>query len=90
MAVSDNDNTILILFRDRSTYLLSSESAEFLVCKSRSCSTLELVVISNNTQHVTFKSHKMSNDDDEQSNYKLMNVLFHTKAISADFSKSPK
>ena len=41
-----------------------SESAEFLVCKTRSCSTLEQLVISNNTQHVTLKSPKRSNDDD--------------------------
>ena len=27
-----------------------------------------------NTQHVTLKSPKMSNDDDKQSNYGLMNV----------------
>ena len=47
-------------------YLLSRESAEFLVCKSRSCSILELVVISTNMQHVTLKSPKMSNDNDKQ------------------------
>ena len=41
-------------------------------------------------QRVTLKSPKMSSDDDKQSNYKLMNVLCRTKAIAADFSKSPK
>ena len=45
-------------------YLLSRESADFLVCKS--CSILELVVISTNMQHVTLKSPKMSNDNDKQ------------------------
>ena len=30
--------------------------------------------MSTNTQHVTLKSLKMSNDDDKQSNYSLMNV----------------
>ena len=39
---------------------------------------------------VTLKSPKMSNDDDIQSNYRLMNALCRTKAIFADFSKSPK
>ena len=43
-----------------------------------------------NTQRVTLKSPKMSNDDDKQSNYGLMNVLYRTKATFADFSKSPK
>ena len=43
-----------------------------------------------NTQLVTSKSPKMSNDDDKQSNYGLMNVLCRTKATFADFSKSPK
>ena len=47
-------------------YLLSRESTEFIVCKSRSCSTLELVVISTNMQHVTLKSPKMSNDNDKK------------------------
>ena len=45
-------------------YLLSRESADFLVCKS--CSILELVVISTNMQHVILKSPKMSNDNDKQ------------------------
>ena len=44
-------------------YLLSSESAEFLVCRSRSCSTLELVIMSTNTQRVTLKSPKMYDND---------------------------
>ena len=73
MAVSEYDNTILILFSE------ASESAEFLVCKSRSCRTLELVVVSTNTQHVTLKSPKMSSDDNKQSNYRLMNVLCRKK-----------
>ena len=46
--------------------------------------------MSTNTQRVTLKSPKMSNDDDKQSNYRLMNVLCRTKATSTDFSKSPK
>ena len=46
--------------------------------------------MSTNTQRETLKSPKMSNDDDKQSNYRLMNVLCRTKAIFADFSKSPK
>ena len=107
--------------------MLSNESAEFLVYRSRICSTLELVIMSTNTQHVTLISPKMSNDDDKKSNhgnlnvhkyatcdfkisfscysflivncaimlinnqiYRLMNVLCHTKAIFADFGKSPK
>ena len=41
-------------------YLLSSECTEFLVCKSRSYSTLELVIMSTNTQRVTLKSSEMS------------------------------
>ena len=39
---------------------------------------------------MTLRSPKMSNDDEKQSNYKLMNALCPTKAIFADFSKSPK
>ena len=46
--------------------------------------------MSANTQRVTLKSPKMSNDDDKQSNCKLMNVLFCAKAIFVDFSKSLK
>ena len=46
--------------------------------------------MSTKTQRVTLKSPKMSSDDDKQSNYRLMNVLCRTKAIAADFSKSPK
>ena len=46
--------------------------------------------MSTNTQHVTLKAPKMSNDDDKQSNYRLMNVLCRTKAMFADFSKSPE
>ena len=45
----------------------------------RLSSTLELVVISNNMQHVTLKSPKMSSDDNKQSNYRLMNVLCRKK-----------
>ena len=39
---------------------------------------------------MTLRSPKMSNDDEKQSNYKLMNALCRTKAMFADFSKSPK
>ena len=46
--------------------------------------------MSTNTQRVTLKSPKMSSDDEKQSKYRLMNVLCHAKAISADFSKSPE
>ena len=46
--------------------------------------------MSTNTQHVTLKAPKMSNDDDKQSNYRLMNALCRTKAIFTDFSKYPK
>ena len=70
--------------------MLSSESAEFLVGKSRSCSTLELVIMSTNTQRVTLKSPKMSSDDEKQSKYRLMNVMCRAKAIFADFRKSPE
>ena len=57
---------------------------------SRLSSTLELVIMSTNAQHVTLKSPKMSNDYGKQSNYRLMNVLCRTKAMFADFSKSPE
>ena len=46
--------------------------------------------MSTKTQRVTLKSPKMSNDDVKQSNYRLMNVLYRTKAIAADFRKSPR
>ena len=46
--------------------------------------------MSTNTQCVALKSHKMSGNDDKQLKYRLMNVLCRTKAIFADFSKSPK
>ena len=46
--------------------------------------------MSTNTQRVTLKSPKMSNDDDKQLNYRQMNVLCRTKATFADFNKSPK
>ena len=36
--------------------------------------------MSTNTQRVTLKSPKMSNDDNEQSNYRLMNVFFLYKS----------
>ena len=74
----------------RYLYLFSSESAKFLVCKSRSCGTLGLVIMSTNRQRVTLKSLKMSNVDDKQSNYRPKNVLFRTKVLFADFSKSLK
>ena len=60
--------------------MLSSESTEFLTCKSRSYSTLELVIMSTNTQRMTLKSPEMSSDDDKQSSYRLMDVLCRTKA----------
>ena len=49
---------------------------------------MEHVIMSTNMQRVTLKSPKMSNDDDKQSNYRLINVLCRTKAIFVDFSKS--
>ena len=42
--------------------------------------------MSANTQRVTLKSPKMSDNDDKQSNYRPMNVLCRIKAIFADFS----
>ena len=42
--------------------------------------------MSTDTQRVTLKSPKMSNDDDKQSTYRLMNALCRAKAIFADFS----
>ena len=53
---------------------------------------------SSSTRHVTLKSPfllqfpfcKLCDNDDKQSNHRLMNVLCRTKAIFADFSKSPK
>ena len=54
--------------------------------------------MSTSTRHVTLKSpllwqfpyRKLCDNDNRRSNYRLMNVLFCTKAISADFSKSSK
>ena len=46
--------------------------------------------MSTNTRHVTLKSLKMSDNDNNQSHYILMNVLCRKKDIFADFSKSPK
>ena len=46
--------------------------------------------MSTNTQHVTLKFPKMSDNDNKQSNHRLTNVLCHTKALFADFNKSPK
>ena len=46
--------------------------------------------MSSDTQRMTLKSPKLSNDDDKQSNYRLMNAFCRTKAILADFSESPK
>ena len=43
-----------------------------------------------NTQHLTLKSPKMSDNDNKQSNYRPINVLCRKKDIFADFSKSPK
>ena len=53
---------------------------------------------STSTRHVTLKSPlllqfpycELCDNDNKQSNYRLMNVLCRTKAISADFSKSSK
>ena len=42
--------------------------------------------MSTNTQRVTLKSPKISDNNDKQLNYRLMNVLCRTKAIFADFS----
>ena len=46
--------------------------------------------MSTNRQRVTLKSLEMSNVDDKQSNYRPKNVLFRTKVLFADFSKSLK
>ena len=53
---------------------------------------------STSTRHVTLKSPlllqfpycELFNNDNKQLNYILMNVLFCTRALVADFSKSPK
>ena len=42
--------------------------------------------MSTDTQRVTLQSPKISNDDDKQSTYRLMNALCREKAIFADFS----
>ena len=42
--------------------------------------------MSTDTQRVTLKSPQMSNDDNRQSTYRLMNALCRAKAIFADFS----
>ena len=42
--------------------------------------------MSTDTQRVTLQSPKISNDDDKQSTYRLMNALCRAKAIFADFS----
>ena len=95
MAVSDNDDTIFKFYiRDSSTVFSLIELLIFALKRerriSRLSSTLELVIMSTNAQHVTLKSPKMSNDYGKQSNYRLMNVLCRTKAMFADFSKSPE
>ena len=53
---------------------------------------------STSTRHVNLKSPlllqfpycELCDNDNKQSNYRLMNVLFCTRALFADFSKSPK
>ena len=53
---------------------------------------------STSTRHATLKSShllqfpccELCDNDDKHSNYRLMNVLFCTKALFADFSKSSK
>ena len=53
---------------------------------------------STSRRHVTLKSPlllqfpycELCDNDNKQSNYRLMNVLFCTRALFADFSKSPK
>ena len=53
---------------------------------------------STSRRHVTLKSPlllqfpycELCDNDNKQSNYRLMNVLFCTRALLADFSKSPK
>ena len=53
---------------------------------------------STSTRHVTLKYPlllqfpycELCNNENKQSNYRLMNVLFCTRALVADFSKSPK
>ena len=53
---------------------------------------------STSRRHVTLKSPlllqfpycELCDNDNKHSNYRLMNVLFCTRALLADFSKSPK
>ena len=42
--------------------------------------------MSTNTQHVTFKSLKMSDNDNKQTYYRLMNVLCCTKEVFVDLA----
>ena len=71
-------------FRDRSTVFRTID-----ICpqaRGQNFSSLKAKVVAHwnlktKTQRVTLKSPKMRNDDDKQSNFRLMNVLYRTKAI---------
>ena len=87
MAVSDDNTTILILFSGQQHIFQFDRAID--ICsqaRAQNFSSVEAKVVA----HWNFKSPKMSNDDDKRSNYGLMNALRRTKAIFADFSKSPK
>ena len=95
MAVSDNDNTVLILFSrqqhssqfNRAIDICSQARVQtFSSVEAEVVARWNLKQMSTDTQRVTLKSPKMSNDDDKQSNYRLMNALCRAKAIFADFS----
>ena len=77
MAVSDNDNTDI--WSQAGVHNFSSVEAEVIA-------RWNLKQMSTDTQRVTLKSPKMSNDDDKQSTYRLMNALCRAKAMFADFS----
>ena len=85
MAASDDDN--YFYFRDRSTVFRTidicaqARGQNFSSLKAKVVAHWNLISVSTKTQRVTLKSPKMSNDDDKQSNYRLMNVLYRTKAI---------
>ena len=55
------------------------------VWKSRSCYTRNLCV-----NVVEFPYCELCDNDIKQSSYRLVNVLFRSKALFTDFSKSPK
>ena len=61
-------------------------TAPFLVLLRGVVARWNLKEMSTDTQRVTLQSPKISNDDDKQSTYRLMNALCRAKAIFADFS----